>query len=444
MLNQLLDPELAGRFLRRHLPLFQQAKAPSLRAVKLRDVWLGRWWEFQYHLHVEANGTGPAARRIVTCHYSDHRDLSRTVRKIERQKELVLCDRSLFEELWLDRSEEGLVVVPFPFDPKLSHLPEATDPEEATRTLGHSGLVGAHGRASISRVEVLRYVSGKRCQMRYHLRGRQAGTALGKTFKDDRGKTLGKVMNQVADLFRSVGNMELSAPRSRGYLAQWQLVIQEDVRGTTLHRLARRRALEGQQLTRAGQCLAVLHNSSLQLSGQHSVEQELELLESTHARLQRAGYRSRSRESLLKQLVQFGQGLKTARLCPVHRDFYDKLLLVQGSRLFLIDLDTATLGCPEIDIANFTAHLRLRSLKYPDLPSQSWEGLFLDSYTRATARPNPDLFRFFLATTFFRLGCRHRFRFQGRPLAARLFDLAGGALLSSGTEVPQPGLVREL
>ena len=445
MLSRLLDPELAGQFLHRHLPFFRQANAPSLRAVKLRDVRLGKWWEFQYHLQVETNGAGPASRHIVTCHYTDQRDLSRMVRKVERQRELVRSRGSLLELLWLDHSETGLVVVPFPLDPKLPHLPEATDLDEATKEFARSRLIGDRGAPSIKAVDVLRYVSGRRCQIRYHFRGREgSGALLGKTFRDDRGRSLSRVMNQVADLFHSHANAELSAPRSPGYLPEWKMVVQQDVKGTTMNRLARSGTLEEEQLTTAGQCLAVLHNSSLQLSGQHSIEQELELLGSTHARLQRAGYSSQTREDLLKQLVQFGQSLKVTRLCPVHRDFYDKQLLIRESRLFLIDLDTATFGCPEIDVANFVAHLRLRALQQVGLPCRNWERLFLHSYSRSASTPNPVRFRFFLAATFFRLGCRYRLRFQGRQLAVKLFRLAGEALIPSSTEVPERGVVREL
>ena len=437
MLSRLLDPELAGRFLHRHLPFFQQANAPSLRAVKLRDVRLGKWWEFQYHLEIETNGGGPASRHIVTCHYTDQRDLSRTVRKVERQRELVRSRGSLLELLWLDRSEAGLVVVPFPLDPKLPHLPEATDPDEATKEFTRSGLIGARGATSIKAVDVLRYVSGRRCQMRYHFRGREgSGALLGKTFRDDRGRSLSRVMNQVADLFHSNANAELSAPRSPGYLPEWKMVLQQDVQGTTMNRMARRGTLEEQHLVRAGQCLAVLHGSSLRLSKRHSVQQELELLQSTHQQLLRAGFDGPPRVQLLGQIIRFGKGLKASRPCPVHRDFYDKQLLIRGPRLFLIDLDTTAYGCPEIDVANFVGHLRLRSLQHPGLPTESWEALFLDSYSGAISRPDPDRFRFFLAATLFRLGCRNHFRFQGQQLVASLFRLASEALGSLGTGVP--------
>ena len=94
-------------------------------------------------------------------------------------------DPSVLEERWLDRSAEGLLIVPFPLDIKLPHLCRVVDPHEAERKLQESGLVS--GSQSATAADVLRYVPGKRCQIRYHFCGRsEPMTLLGKTFKDDR------------------------------------------------------------------------------------------------------------------------------------------------------------------------------------------------------------------------------------------------------------------
>ena len=210
-----------------------------------------------------------------------------------------------------------------------------------------------------------------------------------------------------------------------------------------MKQLARRGTLAEGHLTRAAQCLAVLHTSSLRLDNHYPVGKELALLRSTYEQLQQAGFVSPSRQRLLKEMLQWGQGLQISSLCPVHRDFYDKQVLIQGSRLWLIDLDTLTFGPPEIDLANFVAHLHLGSLQGFQVPPENWEELFLDSYSRSASQPDATLVRFFLATTFFRLGCRYRFRFHSRQLSEQLFDLAGEASGSLSKEPLQKILVRQ-
>ena len=117
--------------------------------------------------------------------------------------------------------------------------------------------------------------------------------------------------------------------------------------------------------------------------------------------------------------------------------------MIQGSRLWLIDLDTLTCGPPEIDLANFVAHLHLRSLQGFHVPTGNWGELFLDSYSRSASQPDATLFRFFLATTFFRLGCRYRFRFHGRELTEQLLELSGEALGALTRQLAQKSLVKQ-
>ena len=439
MLSRLLDQESALRCLEEVLPLFQGPHGARLGAVRLRDVRLGKWWQLQYLLHIQA-GEGRASQQIVTCHVGPQERLSRTALRAERLRENARNDNPMLAGLFAYRPEAGLLVVPFPLDPGLPQLVEATEPRQAARKLS----VAAGGPDSIRRIEILRFVSGKRCQIRYHFRPGGAGSLLGKTFRDGRGRDLGALMNRVAELFEASGNPELSAPRSPGYLPQWQMVLQEDVGGVTLYGQARNGTLDEAHLTGAAECLATLHGSSLRVPGRHLVDDEIALVRSARDRLRQAGCASPATGPLLAQLAEYSRGLPAGRLVPVHRDFYDKQILVQGSRLFLIDLDTATTGFPEIDVANFIAHLRLRSLQQQPgpLPGDR-EERFFDAYARAATTPDPRRMCFFLAAALFRLGCVYRLRSQRRRLATRLFELSGAELSRVHPGAPARSLVRE-
>ena len=50
---------------------------------------------------------------------------------------------------------------------------------------------------------------------------------------------------------------------------------------------------------------------------------------------------------------------------PVHRDYFDKQVLIGTSRTTLLDLDTLTTGDPAVDVGNFLAHLTLRGRQSP-------------------------------------------------------------------------------
>lgn len=97
------------------------------------------------------------------------------------------------------------------------------------------------------------------------------------------------------------------------------------------------------------------------------------------------------------------------RLVPSHRDLHDGQVLITGSSAdpgaTLLDLDTAALAEPELDVANFTAHLRLRGL------GAEAGAAFRDGYAAAGG---PDLeteaLAFYRAAAELRLSCVHRFR----------------------------------
>ena len=56
-------------------------------------------------------------------------------------------------------------------------------------------------------------------------------------------------------------------------------------------------------------------------------------------------------------------GLPDTKPGTLHRDFYPEQVLVDGERLYLLDLDLCALGDPALDIGNFAAHLREHALR---------------------------------------------------------------------------------
>lgn len=121
----------------------------------------------------------------------------------------------------------------------------------------------------------------------------------------------------------------------------------------------------------------------------------------------------------------------------LHRDLHPGQVLVDGPRLAVVDWDDAALGEPALDLANFTAHLRLAALMADEpVPSRrlaraadslvSW-GLHLDP------RLSPELLRLLEAAALLRLACIHLDRGLGVP-RARLLLRRGGRTLSRALE----------
>jgi aminoglycoside phosphotransferase len=302
-------------------------------------------------------------------------------------------------------------VFPFPLDARIKYLPLAADRKKVRRRF--------FGRRCS--VQTLRYVPARRCQLLYRSR---SGEVLGKIFRDERGQTLFQTMEQVAARFTSHGDRLLWAPRPIQYLPDWQMLIQEKAPGRTLYEMIQDGSARDRHIEAAARSLAVLHGASLVPGSLYAVSDEIQLLEWSVRSLQALEIGEAPFAPSLDRIRAFGRRLRCSAPVPVHRDFYDKQLLMEGDAAALIDLDTLALGQAEIDVANFLAHLRLRSRE------ERWQDLFLDCYRRtAPAPPDERLLCFFLSTTYFRLACKNRIHTgDGEAPCDRLLELAGDAL----------------
>lgn len=108
-------------------------------------------------------------------------------------------------------------------------------------------------------------------------------------------------------------------------------------------------------------------------------------------------------------------------LTLAHRDLHDKQLLWAGDgSLGLLDLDTASLADPALDLGNLRAHLHLRAMQH------RWPRGFariaaeqVDSVAAHGGVDEPGL-ALYEAAARFRLGCLYLFRPRWRALAERM------------------------
>ncbi|MFQ5460117.1 MAG: phosphotransferase [Anaerolineae bacterium] len=119
------------------------------------------------------------------------------------------------------------------------------------------------------------------------------------------------------------------------------------------------------------------------------------------------------------------------RYVPIHRDFYPDQLLVAGHRVCFLDLDDVAMSEPAVDVANFTAHMRLAALVRPEAAPATRR--VAADFVAACAALDPGLdlalVRFLEGATLLRLAAIHGPRRGGRRLVIPLLRTAATALV---------------
>jgi hypothetical protein len=433
MLLNMLDPAFAIETWNQSLPPDGRGE-PRLSALSVLDAVNGPRWSVQYLPQMSSfDRHGPSIELLVAQCFPNG-ELEGALAKARRQEQRLGDSNRGWADWIAARPGDGLLLYPFPLDPRIRRLPEALSGEGAWQVFGaHRGLVpDGFGTPESCSVEVLRYVPGKRCQLRYtFIRRGRVWQLLGKMFREGRGERLFEDMQTVAARFECDTPVELTTPRPLAYLPEWNMVVQSHFPGKTLYELMQQGLAGDSHIAGAARSIAHLHSGRFTLKAQYLVADELALLCGSVAQLHDACLADARFDSLLEKTQELPKDGLSETLVPVHRDFYDKQLLVHEGTIALIDLDTLALGHAEIDVANFLAHLLLRRLQ--GVPGRSqvrgWGQLFLEEYRRSSGLSiDPGITRFFMAAAFLRLACKYRLKQNRTDLAQRLLGLAESIL----------------
>jgi aminoglycoside phosphotransferase (APT) family kinase protein len=107
---------------------------------------------------------------------------------------------------------------------------------------------------------------------------------------------------------------------------------------------------------RVAEAIHELHTRGVTPIRQHTIDDELQILRTRlHRMCERAGVERIER--LLARCERLASELQPRRPQPIHRDFYPDHILIDGQRLWLIDLDLYCAGDPALDVGNFIAHM---------------------------------------------------------------------------------------
>src|SRR5207253_690013 len=86
-----------------------------------------------------------------------------------------------------------------------------------------------------------------------------------------------------------------------------------------------------------------------------------------HERLELVGQAQPQLDARLRRILtdceRLAAFVRPRAFAGIHRDFYPDQILVDGGRIYLLDLDLYCEGDPALDIGNFIAHLSEYSLR---------------------------------------------------------------------------------
>jgi aminoglycoside phosphotransferase (APT) family kinase protein len=194
----------------------------------------------------------------------------------------------------------------------------------------------------------------------------------------------------------------------------------EDVPGILLAELdesGREPAVEA-----AGRALAKLHRCPLEVPGRYSAKEEVELLEGWGAVVSQVhpGMKAAFAEAFA-EVRDALEGCRSVEPTLVHRDFYEKQVLVDGTQAILIDFDTLCLADPAIDVGNFLAHLRLAGLQHLGRVKRLEEA-FLAAYRPMPSQDLQARVRAYTMSSLLRLACLYSLWPQWSHLAEPLLE----------------------
>jgi len=295
------------------------------------------------------------------------------------------------------------------------------------RTLKNRNGNARHTRVD---VELLGHRLGKRCIVRVKAEGdtklstRSSDNAfILKLYKmrTERGRDVYDCMKQLS---MSGFGLESSIriPKLMIYLSEWNAIVMEDVGGVSLPDLSGDRLVDG--LARAGQALRKLHNTQIGVEHHHTVDAEIDLLKEKADLVstllpEMAG----AVEKALKNVVRGLNQCRQYTPALVHRDFYEKQILIDGDKTILLDFDTLCMADPALDVGNFIAHLELNRLQ-GILNLENSIAIFSDAYDGCQSNEFRRRVEIYTRSAALRLTCLYAFWPRWRHACNPLLEVA--------------------
>ncbi|HEV8606238.1 MAG TPA: phosphotransferase [Tepidisphaeraceae bacterium] len=243
-------------------------------------------------------------------------------------------------------------------DPRMPFLADATNPARVSEIFATHLPWPARLRA----LRVIRYKPQRRCLIEYDVETSGPESTIVALIGKARARRLDKeTFHLHGQLWRSgfddCSEDGICVPEPIALVPPWQMWLQKRVPG--IHSIDRLIAHPQSKLpSRLADAIFKLHRCSVHPARSHTMRNELENLQEKLPLVGQHHPNLRARlQRLLEVCSQVGESLYAAPICPIHRDFYHDQVIVDGSRLYLLDLDLFAMGDPTLDVGNFIGHL---------------------------------------------------------------------------------------
>ncbi|MEQ9670115.1 phosphotransferase [Coleofasciculus sp. G2-EDA-02] len=252
-------------------------------------------------------------------------------------------------------------------DPNLSFLTAALNPITVQQELTKN-LPQPLQKSNLCAIKVIRHKPRRRCLIEYNLKNPNHSTipitllgkvrAKGTDFKSYQ-------LNQALwhRGFIDNSNDGISIPEPIGVIPNFQMWLQRKVPGVIATNLLPQ--ANGIRLAkRIAEAINKLHQAKIPPQRRHTIADELRIL---HERLPLVAQLKPQWESRLEQILvgcdRVAAMTPEPQVLGIHRDFYPDQIIVDNTRLYLLDLDLYCQGNPGLDIGNFIGHITEQSLR---------------------------------------------------------------------------------
>jgi hypothetical protein len=159
------------------------------------------------------------------------------------------------------------------------------------------------------------------------------------------------------------GERGVEVPEPLALIPELHMTLQRGVAGCPIGELLYRPEAPRLMGQVAG-AIQTLHATKIETHRSHSLDDELAILRKGLAEVTALQPQWGPRlESVLDACEQLAETLANPRRAGVHRDFHPDQLMVEGTRLTLLDFDLYARGDPALDVGNFAAHLTELALR---------------------------------------------------------------------------------
>ncbi|MFW9258407.1 phosphotransferase family protein [Nostoc sp. CALU 546] len=249
-------------------------------------------------------------------------------------------------------------------DGKMPFLADAVDRLRVEECFGRCLAIAANCR--VQKVRVIRHKLGRRCLIEYELINDdgQIITLIGKV----RAKGTDFHSYELQKSLWSAGFGDdspdgISVPEPVGVIPEWQMWLQRKVEGVIATQfLSQTDSILPLKLI--AEAAHKLHQANIPPRRSHTMSDELRIL---HERIplvtQQYPQWQERLERILEASNHLGENTPEPKRCGIHRDFYPDQVIINNSRLYIIDLDLYCEGNPALDIGNFIAHIQEYSLR---------------------------------------------------------------------------------